>query len=69
MGRPKKGQRAERRGPSEVRPVIIHLKGTAEYAAWLDELHRKTHIAKATLFRLAMEEWAEKHGHAKPPEM
>jgi hypothetical protein len=51
------------------RVVIIHLKGSPEYAEWLDQVHKKTHIAKATLFRVAMAEWAERNGHPAPPEI
>jgi hypothetical protein len=47
--------------------VIVHLKGSAEYADWLDKLHRKTHIPKASMFRLAMELWAKQNGHGEPP--
>ena len=49
------------------RTVIIHLKGSTEYAAWLDELAETTHIPKASLFRLAMAEYAKSHGHKPPP--
>jgi hypothetical protein len=55
--------------PADERVVIVHLKGSPAYAEWLDQVHKKTHIAKATLFRLAMAEWAEKNGHPTPPEM
>ena len=55
--------------PAEGRVVIVHLKGSPAYAEWLDQVHKKTHIAKATLFRLAMAEWAQTHGHSLPPEM
>ena len=55
--------------PADERVVIVHLKGSPAYAEWLEGLHRKTHIAKAALFRLSMAEWAERNGHAAPPEM
>jgi hypothetical protein len=74
MGRPKKGE--AKPGPQKAtaaaadeRAVIVHLKGTPAYAAKLDEISRKTHIAKATIIRLALAEWAENHGHGTFPEM
>lgn len=70
MGRPKKGAKpkAEDRSP-EDRPTVINLKGTNEYIDWIDDLHRRTHIPKATIVRLALAEWAERHGHPAPPEL
>lgn len=54
--------------PHGGRASIILLKGTPEYATWLDEFHRTTHIPKATIVRLAMAEWAVTHGYPAPPE-
>jgi hypothetical protein len=68
MSRPRKGDKKAERPPDE-RVAIIHLKGTAEYAKWLDELHRKTLIPKASIFRDAMKEWCEKRKHKAPPEL
>jgi hypothetical protein len=67
MTRPKKGGKKPARSPDD-RVAIIHLKGTPAYADWLDAVHRKTHIPKATIFRLAVAEWAERNGHPVPPE-
>jgi hypothetical protein len=53
--------------PGSERVVIIHLKGSTEYASWLDDLSETTHIAKATLFRVAMAEYAKNHDHKLPP--
>lgn len=68
MGRPK---RSAKRSPSSAakRAVILHMQGTAEYAEWLDALHRETHIPKAVIVRLALAAWAAENGHPKPPEM
>jgi hypothetical protein len=66
MARPKKG--AKKSLPADERSAVIHLKGTAEYVEWLERLHRKTHIPKAILVRLALAEYAERHGHDAPPE-
>jgi hypothetical protein len=64
----KKGSTAKGE-PADERVVIVHLKGSPAYAEWLEQVHKKTHIAKATLFRLAMSEWADRNGHPAPPEM
>jgi hypothetical protein len=69
MARPK----AKRTGkpqpdPAEERPTIINLKGSPEYVEWLDGIHKKTHLQKSTIIRLALAEWAERHGHPSPPE-
>lgn len=52
------------------RQLIIHVKGSRAYATWLEDAHRKTHIAKATIVRLAIAEWAAKQGYdVLPPEL
>lgn len=48
---------------SVPRNTIINLKGTEAQAAWLEGVHRKTHIAKAVIVRLALAAWAEQQGH------
>jgi hypothetical protein len=69
-GRPKKGEsKPDPVQGKDDRVVIAHIKGTPEYAAWLDDVHNKTHIPKAAIFRLAVEEWAGRNGHPKPPEL
>jgi hypothetical protein len=45
------------------------MKGSADYVDWLDGVHRKTHIPKVQIFRLAVAEWAERNGHPVPPEI
>lgn len=73
VGRPKSKPSDQTPDPSaasaEGRVVIIHLKGSPDYAEWLETLHDSTHIAKATLVRLALKEYAQKHGHPTPPEI
>jgi hypothetical protein len=54
--------------PADDRVAIIHLRGTPGYAEWLAAVHRRTHIPKATIVRLALAEWAGRHGHPTPPE-
>lgn len=66
--RPKRGSQKPLRPPDE-RIAVIHLKGTPEYAEWLEAIHRKTHIPKAVIVRLAVAEWAERNGHKPPPEV
>jgi hypothetical protein len=68
MARPKKGDKKAERMPDE-RVAIIHLKGTAAYAQWLEELFQKSHVAKATLVRLGLEEIAKRYKHRPPPEL
>jgi hypothetical protein len=71
MGRPRKAAKqtsepAEDRGERET---VIHMKGSADYVRWLEEVHRKTHIPKVQIFRIAVAEWAERNGHREPPEI
>jgi hypothetical protein len=47
---------------------VINLKGTPALRDWLSTLSRATHIPAAAIVRLALAEWASKHGHASPPE-
>lgn len=49
--------------------TVINLKGSRSYVKWLQERHKETHIAKATLWRLAMAEYAAKRGWPPPPEI
>jgi hypothetical protein len=69
MAGPKKGAKHKAAPePTGDRVAIIHLKGTPEFAEWLESVHKATHIPKASIVRLALKEWAENHGHAAPPE-
>lgn len=71
MGRPRKTAN-ETPEPTEgrsERETVIHMKGSAGYVAWLESVHRKTHIPKVQIFRLAIAEWAERNGHPTPPEI
>lgn len=64
MGRPKTGKPT----PDE-RETVIHMKGSPDYVQWLDKVHKKTHIPKVQIVRLALIDWAKKNGHAAPPEI
>lgn len=44
------------------RVSVIHLQGPPEERDWLTLLHKKTHLPKATIVRLALEEWAKTKG-------
>jgi hypothetical protein len=71
MGRPRK---AAKQTPATVedrseRETIVHMKGSAEYVDWLEEVHRKTHIPKVQIFRIAVAEWAARNGLREPPEI
>jgi hypothetical protein len=72
MGRPKKRTKkvektAER--PLDERVAIIHLKGSVEYAEWLEGFHQTTHVGKATLVRLGLIEMAKRYKYPAPPEL
>ena len=71
MGRPKKGVEPQKSSSADMgsRETIIHMKGSAEYVAWLDSVHKKTHIPKVQIFRIALAEWAERNSHPLPPEI
>lgn len=70
MARPKKEAEAKAEATSpDDRVAIIHLKGSRQYAAWLEAAYRKTHIAKASIVRLALAEWAARNGVEPPPEL
>ena len=70
MGRPKStGKPRPVPEPSDDRVAIIHLKGSLEYAKWLDDVHRETHIPKATIIRLGVIAWAKQNGKPAPPEI
>jgi hypothetical protein len=64
MARPK-----AKAGPAKVettqpaRTTIINLKGSEDQASWLEGVHRKTHLPKSVIVRLALNLWAEKNGH------
>ena len=44
---------------SPGRVSVIHLQGPVEERDWLTVLHRKTHLPKATIVRLALADWAK----------
>jgi hypothetical protein len=69
MARPKakRGLRETTEPAQPARTTIINLKGSEEQAAWLEAVHRKTHLAKSVIVRLALTEWAERHGHQAFP--
>ncbi len=49
------------------RPTIINLKGSDEQAAWLESIHRKTHLSKSVIVRLALELWSKTNSHPSFP--
>jgi hypothetical protein len=55
--------------PGPDRETIINMKGSRAYSEWLESVHRKTHIPKVVIFRLALAEWAVRNGHDAPPEI
>ena len=73
LGRPKRNAQPP---PSDKpashgdgRETVIHMKGSPEYVAWVEAVHRKTHIPKVQIFRLAVADWASKNGHPLPPDI
>lgn len=69
MARPKKTAAKPKEKSPDERFAVIHLKGSQEYVDWLEDVHKKTRLPKATIFRLAVEEWASRNGHPAPPEL
>jgi hypothetical protein len=76
VGRPKKGERKAGRGSkdpnsagAEDRETIVFVKGSSAYFDFVDDVHKKTFIPKAQLFRIAFREWCERNGHGTPPEI
>ncbi len=47
---------------ARVQPSVINLKGSDEERAWLATAHKRTHIPKATIVRLALKTWAVQNG-------
>jgi hypothetical protein len=56
-GRPKKGDSSQL-----ARFTVINLKGSEDQVEWLESVHRKTHLPKAVIIRLALSQWGEKNG-------
>lgn len=72
MARPKTKTSKRAAPPPAVeleRETIVNMKGSPEYADWLEGVHRKTHIPKVQIVRLALGLWAETNGHTSPPEI
>ncbi len=67
LGRPKKGTKPKQIGADDHRIAVLYIKGSPEYAAFLDRLTEKTSISKVQLFRDAMRLYCETHGHEIPP--
>jgi hypothetical protein len=61
--KPKPKESADESQDSRI--TIINLKGSREQGRWLETVHRKTHIAKSVIVRLALNQWAASNGH--PP--
>jgi hypothetical protein len=71
MARPKGRPRGKKTVESSLmgRVTIINLKGSEEQAAWLEAVHRKTHLPKSVIVRLALELWATQNDHPSFPAM
>jgi hypothetical protein len=64
-GRPGRGATAT----AEDRKTVVNIKGSDLFIEWLDDVHKKTHIPKVQIFRVAVAEWAKRNGHPDPPEI
>lgn len=69
MGRPKANATDDAPQERPDRETVIHLKGSPEYNDWLTGAHKKTRLSKAAIFRIAVEQWAERNGLEPPPEI
>jgi hypothetical protein len=70
MARPKKRSRKVSKAPTtDERIAIVQIKGSQEYAAWLERLHKKTMVPKVSMFRAGIALWAKQNGHEPPPEL
>jgi hypothetical protein len=69
MARPKGRPRGKKtvEATQTGRTTIINLKGSEEQAAWLEAVHRKTHLPKSVIVRLALELWATQNDHPSFP--
>lgn len=67
QGRPKQQKSTEQ--PATSRLTIINLKGSKEQAEWIEAVHRKTHIPKSVIIRLALNLWAEQNNHPPFPSL
>lgn len=65
---PRKAATVKPAEPEKVAVSAINLRGTESYRAWLSSMSKKTRITAAGIVRMALEEWAAKHGHPMPPE-
>jgi hypothetical protein len=45
-----------------VQLSVINLKGSDEERDWFATAHKRTHIPKATIVRLALKSWAAEKG-------
>lgn len=64
MARPKGRPKAKGTSPSGLgeQVAVITLKGSSAQVEWFKDVHRKTHIAKAVIVRLALDLWAKEWG-------
>jgi hypothetical protein len=60
----KKKRKDEPAGP---RGMVIGMRGTAEWKAWLDEFADHCRLNKVTLIDLALVDYAVKAGFRAPP--
>ena len=52
---------------SQGRRTIILMKGNEEYEQYVADLSKATRIPRATLFDVALADWAQRNGYQAPP--
>lgn len=51
----------------DVRVTVLNLKGPVELKEWLDGVSARAMVPASAVARMALAEWAKRHGHPAPP--
>jgi hypothetical protein len=69
MARAKKKKPARIREPwSDVKPIALQVRGSAEWKAWVGKLADTNRQSVAGMVDQALAYWAQKTGFTSPPE-
>lgn len=49
------------------KPMIVQIRGSEEYKAWVDAMAESEGFSVAMLFDRAVRVWAKEHGHPDAP--
>lgn len=52
--------------PTDPRPIVISIKGSAEFRDWLNELADHERVTSVAVIERALVEYAVNHGFTKP---